>query len=69
MLPTEFLRELTFKVFWSEEDQRWVATVEHPALDLSGLSALDRHPRTALMELETPLEMAYDTLKEDGIIQ
>ncbi|HEV7644537.1 MAG TPA: type II toxin-antitoxin system HicB family antitoxin [Pyrinomonadaceae bacterium] len=53
----------TFQIFWSEEDQAYVAT----CAEFSGLSAFGETHEEALREAQTALELMIETYQEKGI--
>jgi predicted RNase H-like HicB family nuclease len=50
-------------VFWSEEDEAWVADVP----DLQSCSAFGATPGEALAEVEQAMEAWLDVAREDGL--
>ena len=53
----------SFQIFWSEEDQAYVAT----CAEFPGLSALGETHEEALSEAQTALELMIETYREKGI--
>jgi len=66
-----FWKQLTFKIFWSNKDETWVATCTHPKRDLTGLSGLSlvrkqfRSEDDALNMLRVAVERAFEIFEEE----
>jgi predicted RNase H-like HicB family nuclease len=56
------MQNYSFRVFWSDEDQGYVAICP----EFPGISALGDTPERALAEVKIPLELAIETYEEEG---
>jgi predicted RNase H-like HicB family nuclease len=49
-------------VFWSDEDEQWIADVP----DLKGCSATGETPEVAVREVQTAVDLWIDVVRETG---
>ena len=54
--------DYTYRIFWSEEDEAYIAEVE----ELEGCSAFGDTPEQALKEVQTAMQLWLEVAKEKG---